>query len=142
MKRKGRYVVEAAFLVPCICILLVYLVFFTLYAHDYAVCVHTVLESGIGGCYQDGRTNGQIREDVERELTQKLSERLLWLQETAAEVQVDPVRLAIKVSGEGSFLPVKRIEVQRYVYRVRPCETVRRSQWWIYDIRETCTVII
>ena len=47
MKKKGRYVVEAAYLVPVICILLVYLVFFTLYAHDYAVCAHTALECGI-----------------------------------------------------------------------------------------------
>ena len=30
MKKKGRYVVEAAYLVPGICILLVYIVFFTL----------------------------------------------------------------------------------------------------------------
>ena len=30
MKRKGRYVLEAALLVPGVCILLVYVVFFTL----------------------------------------------------------------------------------------------------------------
>ena len=80
MKKKGRYVVEAAYLVPGICILLVYIVFFTLYAHDHAVCVHTVLETAIRGSYPDGRTSGQIRDDMERELAQKLSERLslLW----------------------------------------------------------------
>ena len=88
MKKKGRYVVEAAYLVPGICILLVYIVFFTLYAHDHAVCVHTVLETAIRGSYPDGRTSGQIRDDMERELAQKLSERLLWLQEERVEVGV------------------------------------------------------
>ena len=81
MKRKGRYVLEAALLVPGVCILLVYVVFFTLYAHDCAVCVHTVLEAGIEGCYQDGRSGEKIRADVEQEIRKKLSERLLWLQD-------------------------------------------------------------
>lgn len=129
MKKKGRYVVEAAFLIPGICILLVYVIFFTLYAHDYAVCVHTIMESGIGGSYPDGRTDGQIQEDVERRLLQKLSDRLLWLQEETAEVQVNPVKLTICVSGRGSFLPMSEVEVQCEVYRIRPCETLRRSRW-------------
>ena len=102
MKRKGRYVLEAALLVPGVCILLVYVVFFTLYAHDCAVCVHTVLEAGIEGCYQDGRSGEKIRADVEQEIRKKLSER---------------------------FLPVDGIEVRQAVYRVRPCEVIRRSRW-------------
>ena len=129
MKKKGRYVVEAAYLVPVICILLVYLVFFTLYAHDYAVCAHTALECGIKGSYPDGRTNEQIRKDVEQELEQKLSERLLWLQEKTVQVQVNMARLTIQISGSGSFLPVSGIEVRREVWRIWPCETLRRSGW-------------
>lgn len=121
--------VEAAYLVPWLCILLVYVVFYTLYAHDYAVCVHTVLESGIRGSYPDGRTSGQIREDVERETAERLSERLLWLQKETVEVQVSPVKITIRVSGHGRFLPVSGIEVRQELYRLRPCETLRRSRW-------------
>ncbi|MFG6330955.1 MAG: hypothetical protein K1W28_03845 [Lachnospiraceae bacterium] len=129
MKKKGRYVVEASYLVPVICILLVYLVFFTLYAHDYAVCVHTVLTSGVKGCYQDGRTGEKRREETEKELAQKLSGRLLWLEDEAVEVQVNPVRFTIRMSGKGSFLPVSGIVIEREIYRVQPCETLRRSRW-------------
>lgn len=129
MKRKGRYVLEAALLVPGVCILLVYAVFFTLYAHDCAVCVHTVLEAGIEGCYQDGRSGEKIRADVEQEIRKKLSERLLWLQDETVEVSVNPVRLQIRMEGVGSFLPVDGIEVRQAVYRVRPCEVIRRSRW-------------
>lgn len=129
MKKKGRYVVEASYLVPVICILLVYLVFFTLYAHDYAVCAHTVLTSGVKGCYQDGRTGEEWREETEKELAQKLSGRLLWLEDEAVEVQVNPVRFTIRMSGKGSFLPVSGIVIEREIYRVQPCETLRRSRW-------------
>ena len=129
MKGKARYIVEAAYLVPGICILLVYLVFFTLYAHDYAVCVHTALETGIKGCYPDGRTDRQVKAELEQELLQKLSGRLLWLEDRAVEVKVDPVRIRIQVSGSGSFLPMDGIKVQQTVCRVQPCETVRRSRW-------------
>ena len=129
MKRKGRYVLEAALLVPGVCILLVYVVFFTLYAHDCAVCVHTVLEAGIEGCYQDGRSGEKIWADVEQEIRKKLSERLLWLQDETVEVSVNPVRLQIRMEGVGSFLPVDGIEVRQAVYRVRPCEVIRRSRW-------------
>ncbi len=129
MKKKGRYVVEASYLVPVICILLVYLAFFTLYAHDYAVCAHTVLTSGVKGCYQDGRTGEERREETEKELAQKLSGRLLWLEDEAVEVQVNPVRFTIRMSGKGSFLPVSGIVIEREIYRVQPCETLRRSRW-------------
>ena len=40
---------EASMLVPIICILLVYLVYFTLYTHDCAVVTHGILESGVKG---------------------------------------------------------------------------------------------
>lgn len=129
MKRKGRYVLEAAFLVPGICMLLVYVVFFTLYAHDCAVCVHTALEAGIQGCYEDGRSQEEIRRDVEQALRQKLSERLLWLQKETVEVSVSPVRLQIRVSGAGHLLPVEGIEVRQNLYRISPCKTIRRSRW-------------
>lgn len=129
MKKKGRYVVEAAFLVPGICILLVYVVFFTLYAHDCAVCVHTTLEAGIKGCYADGRTDTQRKEDMERDLSEKLSQQLLWLQSQNVEIRVSPLRVTLRVSGTGSFLPVSGLETQQAVYRIQPCETIRRSRW-------------
>ena len=44
-RKKGRFVLEASILVPMICILLVYLVYFTLYTHDCAVVTHGILES-------------------------------------------------------------------------------------------------
>lgn len=129
MKKKGRYVLEAAFLVPGICILLVHLVFFTLYAHDCAVCVHTALESGIKGCYQDGRTDGQLKETLEKDMSEKLAERLLWLEERNVEVRVNPVRITLRITGTGSFLPVSGLEIERTIYRIQPCKTIRRSRW-------------
>lgn len=131
MRKKGRYVVEAAYLVPWICLLLVYLVFFTLYAHDYAVCVHTALECGIQGSYRDGRSDRQIKEDLEQALLEKLPQRLLWLEKKAVEVKVDPVRICIEVSGSGSFLPVDGIHIKQTIYRIQPCSTVRRSRWLV-----------
>lgn len=129
MKKKGRYVIEAAFLVPGICILLVYVVFFTMYAHDCAVCVHTALESGMKGCYPDGRTDAGRKEDIEKDFAEKLSGQLLWLQMKCVEVQVSPLRATLRVSGSGSFLPVSGLEMQQTVYRIQPCETIRRSRW-------------
>ena len=129
MKKRGRFVLEAALLTPGICILLVYLVFFTLYAHDYAVCVHTALQAGVKGIYQDGRTDPQIQADVETDIAQKLSERLLWLEQEEVSVQASPVRLTIRICGRGSFLPVEGIDIQQEIYRIQPCETVRRCRW-------------
>lgn len=129
MKRKGRYVLEAAVLVPFICLLLVYLIFFTLYVHDYTVCRHAVLEAGVKGIYPDGRKNRQIEDDVERDLRQKLDERLLWIQDKKVEVSVDALQILVHLSGTGEFLPVKEIVVEQRLYRVHPCETIRRSRW-------------
>ena len=66
---------------------------------------------------------------MEQEIRKKLSERLLWLQDETVEVSVNPVRLQIRMEGVGSFLPVDGIEVRQAVYRVRPCEVIRRSRW-------------
>lgn len=121
--------VEASFLIPWLCVLFVFLVFFTLYAHDHAVCVHTALECGIKGTYPDGRTNLQIQADVTEELRQKLSERLLWLQEETVEVRVSTARITVRIFGRGSFLPVPEIEVEKEIIRVWPCETLRRTRW-------------
>lgn len=129
MKKKGRFVLEASLLVPGICILIVHIVFFTLYAHDYAVCVHTAVQSGVKGSYPDGRSNAQIIEDVERDIKQKLSERLLWLRQKEVSVQADSVRLTVRIYGTGSFLPVEGIDIQQEIYRIQPCETVRRCRW-------------
>lgn len=120
---------EAAMLIPGISILLVYLVFFTLYAHDYAVCTHTAVESGIKGLYPDGSTDKQRKEIIEQDLRQKLSSRLLWMREEEVSVQVNPVRLKIQISGKGNFLPVDDILVERELYRIQPCQIIRRCRW-------------
>ena len=44
-RKKGQFVLEASILVPMICILLVYLVYFTLYTHDCAVMAYWNPES-------------------------------------------------------------------------------------------------
>ena len=75
-RKKGRFVLEASILVPMICILLVYLVYFTLYTHDCTVVTHGILESGVKGIYRDGRSDGVIREQMQEDLSRKLSERL------------------------------------------------------------------
>ncbi len=129
MKRKGRFVVEAAVLVPFLCLMLVYMVHFTLYVHDYTVCAHAMLESGVKGSYTDGRSSQQRDSDVEQDLKQKLSERLLWLDNEEIVVKVNPARLQIRVNGTGAFLPVKEVQIEQYLYRIHPCETIRRSRW-------------
>ena len=120
---------EAALLVPGICLLLVYTVFFTLYVHDYAVCAHAALESGIKGVYRDGAGASQKEQNIEADLEQKLSQRLLWMKEKQVEVQVSPVRVRSRISGGGYYFPKERIEVERTIYRTAPCETIRRSRW-------------
>lgn len=67
-KKKGRFVLEAAALIPGVCILLVYLVYFTLYAHDYAVCSHAALEAGTKGIYREGDSGGEMEEKICRDL--------------------------------------------------------------------------
>lgn len=129
MKRKGRFVLEAALLVPGICILLVYLVYFTLYAHDCAVLVHTALESGVKGIYQEDLTDRQTEQKIRQDLQQKLPERLLWIREPQIEVRADPVRVKISLSGEGPFLRTGEIQIQQTLYRIGPCGIVRRSRW-------------
>lgn len=129
MKRKGRYVVEAAALVPFLCLMLVYIVYFTLYVHDYTVCAHAIMESGVKGIYEDGRSAQQRESDVEQDLKQKLDERLLWMKNEEINVKVNPARLVIQVNGTGGFFPVEEIQIEQYLYRIHPCETIRRSRW-------------
>jgi hypothetical protein len=129
MKRRGRLVLEAAMLTPGICILLVYLVYFTLYAHDYAVLACCALESGVKGIYLEEQSSGQIEQKIEKDLQQKLSSRLLWIRDLETEVSVNPVHAVIHLTGTGEFLPVRTIEVEQKLYRVDPCETIRRSRW-------------
>ena len=80
MKQRGRFVLEAALLTPGICILLVYLVYFTLYAHDYAVLAHCALESGVKGIYWEGQSDQETEQEIREDLQWKLQERLLWVQ--------------------------------------------------------------
>ncbi len=129
MRRKGRFVVEASLLVPGICIVLVYLFFYTLYAHDYAVCIHAAIESGVGGTYREGQSPGQIADEVEEDLRRKLPERLLWIRQSEVEVKANAARVTIRISGTGSFLPVEGIKVKQAIYRNAPCELIRRSRW-------------
>ncbi|MCI8311928.1 MAG: hypothetical protein K2P03_02245 [Lachnospiraceae bacterium] len=129
MKIKGRYVLEATILIPIICILLVYLVFFTFYAHDYAVATQVALEAGIKGLYPDGSLDNQKKEKIEKDLKAKLSACFLWIQEEEITVELNPVRLKIDISGRGDFLPVDGIQLRREVYRIQPCKTIRRCRW-------------
>ena len=71
-RKKGRYVLEAAVLMPGICILLVYLVYFTLYTHDCAVVTHGMLESGVKGIYRDARSDAARKEQIQEDLKDKL----------------------------------------------------------------------
>lgn len=129
MKKRGRFVLEAALLIPGICILLVYLVFFTLYAHDSAVASHALLESGVKGIYRTGMTDGQLEQNIMKDLQQKCSERALWIQNPDIEVQVNPVSVSIRVSGRGAFLQEGEIQIQKKLHRVNPCEFIRRRRW-------------
>ena len=131
-RKKGRFVLEASILVPMICILLVYLVYFTLYTHDCAVVTHGILESGVKGIYRDGRSDEVIREQMQEDLSRKLSGRLLWMEDAEVEVRVSPLQAEIKVSGKGRFLPAQiEIKTVEKLYRVRPCKVIRRSRWMI-----------
>lgn len=128
MKKKGRFVLEAALLTPGICILLVYLVYFTLYAHDHAVLVHAALEAGVKGIYREDLSNKRTEQKITEDLQRKLSERTLWIQDPKIEVQVSPVRAVIKLSGQGAFLQTGAVQVQQTVYRVNPCGIIRQSR--------------
>lgn len=129
MKKKGRFVLEAAVLVPGICMLLVCLCFFILYAHDYAVCRHAALESGVKGIYREGQSSSQIEVNIKRDLEWKLEERLLWIKNPEIEICVNPVWAEITLSGTGSFWPEGRIEVTQKIYRIQNSEIIRRSRW-------------
>lgn len=129
MKKKGRFVVEASYLVPGFSLLFVFLVFFTLYVHDYAVCVHTMVQCGVKGSYRLAWTDGQIENYVCQEIEEKLSERLLWMENREVEVSVNPLKIQITVSGIGGLLPVERVQISQKITRNLPCETIRRSRW-------------
>ncbi len=136
-RKKGQFVLEASILVPMICILLVYLVYFTLYTHDCAVVTHGILESGVKGIYRDGRSDEAIREQMQEDLSRKLSERLLWMEDAEVEVRVGPLQAEVKVSGKGRFLPAQiEIKTVEKLYRVRPCKVIRRSRWMIISGEE------
>lgn len=129
MKKRGRFVLESAVLVPFICLLLVYMVHFTFYVHDCAVCAHAMLETGVKGAWRDGRSDSRIEKELTEELRKKLEERLLWMKESEIKVQMDPVKLTLCISGRGGILPVDGIRITKNIYRVHPCETIRRGRW-------------
>ena len=129
MKKKGRFVLEASLLVPGFCLLFVCLIFFTLYVHDYMVCSHMMLQTGMKGIYPADRTDRQIEEEVEKDLAQKLSGYLLWLKKEEITVQADPVSLTVSLSGTGSAFLTEQIHIRQKLYRIKPCEIIRRSKW-------------
>lgn len=128
-KKKGRFVLEAAVLVPWICILLVYLVYFTLYAHDCAVCMHTALEAGAKGIYREEKTSQAMEQIICQDLEEKLPARLLWVRDPQIQVKVTAVKAVIEIKGQGAFLQGCQVEISQDLYRVRPCTTIRRSRW-------------
>ena len=128
-KKKGRFVLEAAALIPGVCILLVYLVYFTLYAHDYAVCSHAALEAGTKGIYREGDSGGEMEEKICRDLQEKLHHRLLWVKETEIQVKVNPVQAVIQITGQGDFLTGCSVKVERKINRIRPCTVIRKRRW-------------
>lgn len=131
-RKRGRFVLEASVLVPMICILLVYLVYFTLYTHDCAVVTHGILESGVKGIYRDGRTDAVIKEQIQEDLSRKMEERLLWMKDAQVKVSVSSFQTEVQVSGRGRFLPAQiEISAVEKLYRVRPCKVIRRSRWLI-----------
>lgn len=129
MKKKGRFVLEASLLMPGFCLLFVCLFFLTLYVHDYTVCFHMMLQTGIKGIYPVSRTDRQIEEEVKKDLTEKLSGYLLWLEEEEINVQADPVSLTVSLSGTGGAFPTEQISIKQKLYRIKPCEMIRRSRW-------------
>ena len=102
-RKKGRFVLEAAYLVPMVCLLMVYLVHFTLYAHDCAVCAHTMMEAGMKEIYREEKTSGEMEDLIRQDLQKKLKERLLWME----------------------ALRKIRIETERTLYRISPCPALR-----------------
>ena len=128
-KRKGRFVLEAAILVPGICLILVSLVYFTLYAHDYAVCTHAALESGTKGIYREGDGSAEMEQKIHQDLKEKLEHRLLWVKEPDIQVQVNPAQAVIQISGRGDFLQGCSVKVTRKLSRTRPCTTIRKCRW-------------
>lgn len=129
VRKKGRFVLEAAYLVPGICVLLVFLVYFTLYAHDYAVCTHAALESGTKGIYRMDRTVTSEQTEIKADLEEKLAERLIWISDPEVEVSASPLSVSIHIVGSGRFLTSYSIEVNRTLYRVNPCDTLRTTRW-------------
>ncbi len=128
-KRKGRFVLEAAILVPGICLILVALVYFTLYAHDYAVCTHAALESGTKGIYREGDSNAEMEQKICQDLKEKLHHRLLWVKQPEIQVQVNPIQAEIQITGQGDFLTGCSVKVTRKISRIRPCTIIRKSRW-------------
>ena len=104
---------------------MVYLVYFTLYAHDCAVCAHTMMEAGMKGIYREEKTSGEMEDLIRQDLQKKLKERLLWMEAPDIAVDVNPVRARIRVSGTGPFFRKIRIETERTLYRISPCPALR-----------------
>lgn len=128
-KKKGRFVLEAAVLVPGICLIMVHLVYFTLYAHDYTVCSHAALEAGTKGIYREGDSSEETEEKICRDLQEKLKYRLLWVKEPEIQVQVNPVQAVIQIAGQGDFLTGCSVKVERKINRIRPCTVIRKRRW-------------
>lgn len=129
MKRRGRFVVEAALLVPGLCMLLCCLVFFALYSHDYTMCAQTALECGTKGLYEDGSGNSQIESRIRQDLQQKLKERVLWASQVSEEVTVNAAQIQVVVTAKGNVWPMDTIEIRQTFLRVYPDRMIRAAKW-------------
>ena len=90
------------------------------------------MESGVKAIYRDGRSDEAIREQMQEDLSRKLSERLLWMEDAEVEVRVGPLQAEVKVSGKGRFLPAQiAFKTVLYLYSLRTCKVIRRSRWMI-----------
>lgn len=129
MKLQGRFVVEAAVLIPYTCIVMLYLCFCTLYTHDCAVAALAAVESGVKELYRDGDSEQQMEEKAVRDLEQKLRERLLLFQFPEIQAEAGPVRMCLKLTGGRVFFIQRDQEREQILYRINPCEVLRRSRW-------------
>ncbi len=64
-----------------------------------------------------------------RDLKRKLGERLLLFRESEVQAEAGPVRMRLKLTGTGAFFPERDLNVEQILYRISPCEVLRRSRW-------------
>ena len=101
------------------------MVHLTLYVHDCAVGVHTVIESSVLQLCQTSVPDGQREEQLRGQVLEKMDERSLWLQETQVEAQVSAGSIRMRLYGEGGWFPKVRLEQEQTLHRESPCQILR-----------------